>query len=90
MASQAARVDIAGAARGLGLMTIVVDGPDELQSALTAALAGDEFRLILAKIEPGNTAGIPFRLDDPAVMAEQFRLAADHQRRSGAQVSVGA
>jgi thiamine pyrophosphate-dependent acetolactate synthase large subunit-like protein len=89
MASQAARVNIAGAAHGLGLETVVVDGPDELDSALSAALTSDDFRLILAKIEPGNTAGIPFRLDDPAVMADQFRLAADRLRRPGPPVSAG-
>jgi sulfopyruvate decarboxylase subunit beta len=90
MPSQAAQVDIAGAAHGLGLVTVVVGGPDELQSAVGAALTSDEFRLILAKIEPGNTAGIPFRLDDPAVMADQFRLAANRLQSSATPVSAGA
>jgi sulfopyruvate decarboxylase subunit beta len=82
MPSQAAQVDIAAAARGLGLATAVVDGPDDLGSALGAALTGDSFQFVLAKIDAGNTAGIPFRLADPAVLAEQFRLAADLPTRS--------
>ncbi|MDX6227050.1 MAG: sulfopyruvate decarboxylase subunit beta [Frankiales bacterium] len=90
MPSQAAQVDIAGAAHGLGLVTVRVDGPDELGSAVSTALASDGFHLVLAKIETGNTAGIPFRLDDPVVMADQFRLAADRLRRSGVAGAAGA
>ncbi|MDX6254416.1 MAG: sulfopyruvate decarboxylase subunit beta [Frankiales bacterium] len=90
MPSQAAQVDIAGAADGLGLVTVRVDGPDELGSAVSTALTSHGFHLILAKIETGNTAGIPFRLDDPVVMADQFRLAADRLRRSGVAGAAGA
>jgi thiamine pyrophosphate-dependent acetolactate synthase large subunit-like protein len=90
MPSQAAQVDIAGAAHGLGLVTVRVDGPDELGSAVSTALASDGFHLVLAKIETGNTAGIPFRLDDPVVLADQFRLAADRLRRSGVAGAAGA
>jgi sulfopyruvate decarboxylase subunit beta len=90
MPSQAAQVDIAGAADGLGLVTVRVDGPDELGSAVSTALTSHGFHLILAKIETGNTAGIPFRLDDPVVLADQFRLAADRLRRSGVAGAAGA
>ncbi|MEA2567574.1 MAG: sulfopyruvate decarboxylase subunit beta [Actinomycetota bacterium] len=90
MPSQAAQVDIAGAADGLGLVTVRVDGPDELGSAVSTALASDGFHLVLAKIETGNTAGIPFRLDDPVVLADQFRLAADRLRRSSVAGAAGA
>jgi sulfopyruvate decarboxylase subunit beta len=90
MPSQAVRVDIAAASVGLGLATVVVDGPDGLASALDTALTSERFDLILAKIEAGNTAGIPFRLDDPAVMADQFRLAADRLRASGVPGSARA
>lgn len=80
MASQAARVDIAAAATGLGLAATVVEGVEELASAVDSAISSGEFRLLLAKIDAGNTPGIAFRLDDPAVLGEQFRLAVTASR----------
>ncbi len=74
MNSQAADgVSLAGASRGLGLLTIEVDDVDGLAAAARDARDSDQVTVIVADIEPGNTAGIPFLLADPAVLGDSFR-----------------
>ncbi len=71
--SQAADVDLAAAARGVGLEVEAVDHAGALQHALDAALAApDRPRMIVARIEPGNASDVPFLLEDPAVLGARF------------------
>jgi len=75
MASQAAGLDIAGAARGLGIDVVTCDAPGTLRAALEQARASGAFTFVAVRIDPGNTAGIALLLDDPAVLAGDFTRA---------------
>ena len=83
MPSQAAGLDLASAARGLGLAVQSCSNPSELREAIDAALAAAEFRFIVAQIEPGNSGGIPLLLEDPAVLGASFRRAIQGRRGTG-------
>jgi sulfopyruvate decarboxylase subunit beta len=73
MPSQAERIDLAALCRGSGLTTVEVDDPDGLVEALRAARQARGPSVVVASIEPGNSDGVPFLLDDPAVIAHEFR-----------------
>lgn len=72
MYSQANVVDIAGAAKGLGLWTAQCDSADELKKLISSREKSDEVSLIFVKIETGNTPKIPFYLADPAKLGADF------------------
>jgi thiamine pyrophosphate-dependent acetolactate synthase large subunit-like protein len=76
MASQAEHLDLAGAARGLGLNVVSCANTDELRAAITVARESTSFTFVSVQIEPGNTAGIALLLDDPAVLAGDFKRSA--------------
>jgi thiamine pyrophosphate-dependent acetolactate synthase large subunit-like protein len=73
MASQAEHLDLSGAARGLGIDVVSCTDPGELRTAVVAARESASFTFVSVRIEPGNTAGIPLLLDDPAVLAGDFK-----------------
>ncbi len=73
MPSQAESVSLAGACRGLGLTTVEVDEPDGLRQALVTARDNRELTVLVVTIEGGNTAGVDWLLDDPAVLGARFR-----------------
>lgn len=73
MPSQAANFDIAPAIAGCGIEIVVVDDVDGLSDAVTAAVADEKFSVIVGRIEPGNASGVPFLLEDPAILAGRFR-----------------
>lgn len=73
MPSQAATVDLGRACAAFGFPVTEVDDAAALAAALTTAGEQQGFGLILAHIAPGNAAGIPLLLEDPAVLAARFR-----------------
>jgi sulfopyruvate decarboxylase subunit beta len=75
MPSQAEHLELAGAARGLGLNVVTCSEADLLRTEACAARDSDDFTFLAVKIEPGNTAGIALLLDDPAVLAGDFKRA---------------
>lgn len=72
MYSQANVVEIAGAAKGLGLWTAQCDSAEELKKLISSREKSDEVSLIFVKIETGNTPNIPFYLADPAKLGADF------------------
>jgi sulfopyruvate decarboxylase subunit beta len=70
--SQAMRVDIAGAAEGLGITTTRCESSENLKSAIEEAAKSKKFTMIFVKILEGNTPGIPFFLADPAQLGRNF------------------
>jgi thiamine pyrophosphate-dependent acetolactate synthase large subunit-like protein len=70
--SQAATLELAGAAEGLGLNTIRCSDQTGLEAALAKSAKENVFAIIFAKIEPGNSVDIPLLLADPAVLAMNF------------------
>ena len=72
MYSQANVVDIAGAAKGLGLWTAQCDSADELKKLISSREKSNEVSMIFVKIETGNTPNIPFYLADPAKLGADF------------------
>ena len=80
--SQSASVSLARAARGVGLEVDEVGEPDALGDAVARRLRGG-FALIVAEIEAGNAADVPWLLADPAVVAARFRDALTSQRERG-------
>ena len=72
MYSQANVVDIAGAAEGIGISVSRCDSEKELSTLLSTGIKNEGFSMIFVKIEPGNTAGIPFYLADPAQLGRNF------------------
>jgi sulfopyruvate decarboxylase subunit beta len=72
MPSQAASFDLVPAITGCGIPTVVVDDVDKLSAALESAIADETFSVIVGHIEPGNAAGVPFLLEDPAAIADRF------------------
>ena len=72
MPSQASVVDIAGAAKGLGLWTEQCDTADAMRALIESRKNADEVSMIFVKIEPGNTPNIPFYLADPAKLGADF------------------
>jgi thiamine pyrophosphate-dependent acetolactate synthase large subunit-like protein len=72
MPSQAAVFDLVAAIAGCGIETAVVDDTRGLAAAVEGAIADGIFSVIVGRIEPGNMAGIPFLLEDPAVLADRF------------------
>jgi thiamine pyrophosphate-dependent acetolactate synthase large subunit-like protein len=76
MYSQANVVEIAGAAKGLGLWTAQCDSGEELKKLISSREKSDEVSLIFVKIETGNTPNIPFYLADPAKLGADFIEAA--------------
>lgn len=72
MLSQASVVDIAGAAKGLGLWVGECSTADEMKSLVESRSNADQVSLIFVKIEKGNTPNIPFYLADPAKLSADF------------------
>lgn len=83
MASQAEHLDLAGAARGLGLNVQTCAAVDELRTAITAARDSAEFTFVAADIEPGVAPGVALLLDDPAVLSGDFTRAVARTARHG-------
>lgn len=83
MASQAEHLDLAGAARGLGLNVQTCAAVDELRTAITAARDLAEFTFVAADIEPGVAPGVALLLDDPAVLSGDFTRAVARTARNG-------
>jgi len=75
MFSQANVVDIAGAAKGLGLWVAECDSADAMKAHIEARSSADQVSLIFVKIETGNTPNIPFYLADPAKLGADFKEA---------------
>ena len=72
MLSQASEVDIAGAAKGLGLWVGQCDSAEEMKSLIASRTGADEVSMIFVKIEKGNTPGIPFYLANPPKLSADF------------------
>ena len=72
MFSQANVVDIAGAAKGLGLWTAQCDSAEEMKKLIVSRENCDAISMIFVKIETGNTPNIPFYLADPAKLGADF------------------
>jgi len=72
MYSQAKVVDIAGAAKGLGLWTAQCDSGEEMKKLIISRDNCDAISMIFVKIETGNTPNIPFYLADPAKLGADF------------------
>lgn len=73
--SQAARLDLAAAARGVGLAVSTCATPHELRAALATARSSSACHVVHVRIEPGNSPGVPLLLADPAVLAATFTAA---------------
>ena len=73
--SQAATIELSGAAEGLGLNTIRCNDAPTLDAALAHSKSENRFAMIFVKIEPGNSPDIPLLLADPAVLAQRFASA---------------
>jgi len=73
--SQAARIDLAAAARGLGIPVETCNDLAGLRKAVESIRAARTFGMVFAKIEPGNSADIPLFLADPAVLGATFARA---------------
>ena len=73
MPTQAAVLDLAAVVRGFGLLVAECDEPAGLRAALSGAADGGRLAVVYVRIEGGNEAGIPFLLEDPAVVADRFR-----------------
>jgi sulfopyruvate decarboxylase subunit beta len=71
--TQAERVALEPFLRASGLATAVVSDPGGLATAVAAARDSGETSIVLCAIEGGNSAGIPFLLDDPVVIADRFK-----------------
>jgi sulfopyruvate decarboxylase subunit beta len=72
MLSQASDVDIAGAAKGLGLWVGECDSAEKMKSLIESRVGANEISMIFVKIEKGNTAGIPFYLANPQKLSADF------------------
>lgn len=72
MDSQSKLVDIAGASEGLGLKTIRCSDQEGLLKSLREKNETKHPKMIFAKIEKGNSPGIPFYLADPAYLGKVF------------------
>lgn len=72
MLSQASVVDIAGAAKGLGLWVAECENANDMKKHIEARFHADSVSMIFVKIEHGNTANIPFYLADPAKLSSDF------------------
>jgi thiamine pyrophosphate-dependent acetolactate synthase large subunit-like protein len=70
--TQAAEVSLEPFCRATGLPTVRVATPDELVAALASARASDGPEIVLVDIEPGNSSGVPFLLDDPVAIVNRF------------------
>ena len=75
MFSQANVVDIAGAAKGLGLWVAECDSAETMKAHIQARSSADSVSLIFVKIETGNTPNSPFYLADPAKLGSDFKEA---------------
>jgi sulfopyruvate decarboxylase subunit beta len=71
--SQAAALSLPTVIRGFGLPVREVDDSEALARALRDASAGGRLAVVHVRIEGGNEAGVPFLLEDPAVLAYRFR-----------------
>lgn len=85
MPSQAEHLDLGCAARGLGINVVTCSEPDALRTQASAARESKAFTFLAVKIDPGNTAGIALLLDDPAVLAGDFRRATSTLAAAGGQ-----
>lgn len=72
MASQAATVDLERACSGFGFPVEVVDDEIGLESALRSSEQRGVFSFLVARIERGNSPGVPLFLADPAVLGARF------------------
>lgn len=70
--THAAAVDLAAVAEGAGLSVADADEPVGLGAALDAALDGRGPSVVIARIEGGNTPGVPLLLEDPAAIRAGF------------------
>ena len=70
--SQAANLDLAAAARGVGLPVLTCSAADGLREALDKARSAARCHVVHARIEPGNSPGVPLLLADPAVLGATF------------------
>jgi len=70
--SQAMHVNIAGAAKGLGIETYECETGDDLKSNIAKSKNSNSVTVIFVKILQGNTPGIPFFLADPAQLGANF------------------
>ena len=75
MESQAARLSLAAAARGLGIDTVECADEERLGECLTSARECPHFTLVAVRIEPGNSPDIPLLLADPAMLSTDFQRA---------------
>jgi sulfopyruvate decarboxylase subunit beta len=80
--SQAAGINLAKAARGLGLLVETCDNLEDLRKSVGSIRAAETFGIVFAKIEPGNSAGIPLLLADPAVLGAKFARAVGSRSES--------
>ncbi len=69
----AARLDLGNIAVGCGLHVLRADDEASFRAALAAAQAEAGPHFLHVRIEPGNAAGTPLLLMDPAVLADRFR-----------------
>jgi thiamine pyrophosphate-dependent acetolactate synthase large subunit-like protein len=80
MPSQAASLDLAQAIGGCGIAVARAVTGTELRQALEAALESPSFSVVHTTLERGNTPGVEFLLEDPAVIAARFTaVAAGHE-----------
>lgn len=77
--TQSTAVDLADAVRGFGFFVSEAADDASLRDALEQAKGAEGPSVVVGTIEAGNTAGVPFLLEDPAVLGHRFRTAIGRQ-----------
>ncbi len=85
MASQAANLNLAAAARALGIDTVECADEAGLRECLASARDRPRFTFVAVTIEPGNSPDIPLLLADPAALSTDFQRALACRRPAGGE-----
>jgi sulfopyruvate decarboxylase subunit beta len=70
--TQAERIDLAAICASTGLPTVRVGEPEALAEALRSAREDAGQTVVHVTIDGGNSAGVPFLLDDPVAIRTRF------------------
>lgn len=73
LATHASKLDLGSIAAGCGLSVLRATDEAGFKAALATARAQAGPHFLHVRIEPGNAAGTPLLLIDPAVLADRFR-----------------
>lgn len=72
--TQSAIVDLASVIRAVGIDVATAGDARGLRATLKDAIHNEDGpKAVVATIEPGNSPGVPWLLEDPAVIAHRFR-----------------